>query len=311
MSKMLPLLLLALILLPCDQAPAAPRPNVLLVFIDDMGWGDFSCFGNKAASTPNIDRLAAEGIAFENFYVNLWPDDVHTPMHPPLAKWGDGAKRTLYHAVLETMDAQFAPLFDHIRSDPALRDNTVIVICSDNGPEVGFGSAAEFHGHKATLFEGGIRSPLIVWAPGLMAADRARTRNKNALLSSVDLVASLHQMCGTTPSGNLPLDGEKLRATFLGHSAAGRETPLFFRRPPDRETFRHYKDLPDLAVRDGKWKLLCDFDASNLRLHDVAADPGEKTNLAADQPEIAKRLSEKLLAWHKSMPPDNGAKNPK
>ena len=46
------------------------RPNIVLFFIDDMGWGDFSCFGNKDAGTPNIDRMAAEGIRFEQFYVN-------------------------------------------------------------------------------------------------------------------------------------------------------------------------------------------------------------------------------------------------
>ena len=48
----------------------ASQPNIVLVFIDDMGWGDFSCFGNKAAKTPNIDRMAKEGIRFEQFYVN-------------------------------------------------------------------------------------------------------------------------------------------------------------------------------------------------------------------------------------------------
>ena len=47
----------------------ADRPNVVLVFIDDMGWGDFSCFGNTEAETPNVDRLAQEGIRFEQFYV--------------------------------------------------------------------------------------------------------------------------------------------------------------------------------------------------------------------------------------------------
>ena len=46
------------------------KPNMVLVFIDDMGWGDFSCFGNRAAKTPHIDRLAKEGIRFEQFYVN-------------------------------------------------------------------------------------------------------------------------------------------------------------------------------------------------------------------------------------------------
>jgi arylsulfatase A-like enzyme len=48
----------------------ASRPNIIVVFIDDMGWGDFSCFGNKDAKTPHVDRLAAEGIRFEQFYVN-------------------------------------------------------------------------------------------------------------------------------------------------------------------------------------------------------------------------------------------------
>ena len=51
-------------------APAADRPNIVLVFIDDMGWGDFSCFGNQDTPTPQIDRLAQEGIRFEQFYVN-------------------------------------------------------------------------------------------------------------------------------------------------------------------------------------------------------------------------------------------------
>ncbi|MCP4095590.1 MAG: sulfatase-like hydrolase/transferase, partial [Planctomycetaceae bacterium] len=48
----------------------AQSPNIILVFIDDMGWGDFSCFGNQAVETQNIDRLAKEGIRFEQFYVN-------------------------------------------------------------------------------------------------------------------------------------------------------------------------------------------------------------------------------------------------
>ena len=46
------------------------KPNIIFVLIDDMGWGDFSCFGNTEAKTPNIDRLAAEGLRFSQFYVN-------------------------------------------------------------------------------------------------------------------------------------------------------------------------------------------------------------------------------------------------
>jgi uncharacterized sulfatase len=50
-------------------APAAP-PNFVVVLIDDMGWGDFSCFGNTAVQTHNADRLAAEGLRFSQYYEN-------------------------------------------------------------------------------------------------------------------------------------------------------------------------------------------------------------------------------------------------
>ncbi|MCG8698203.1 MAG: sulfatase-like hydrolase/transferase, partial [Bacteroidales bacterium] len=52
------------------KANNTSQPNFIVVFIDDMGWGDFSCFGNTNASTPNIDSLAYEGIRFHHFYVN-------------------------------------------------------------------------------------------------------------------------------------------------------------------------------------------------------------------------------------------------
>ena len=51
-------------------ASAAERPNIITVFIDDMGWTDLSCFEGSHVKTENIDRLASEGIKFTNFYVN-------------------------------------------------------------------------------------------------------------------------------------------------------------------------------------------------------------------------------------------------
>lgn len=62
--------LFSLLTLSCSNEKNAQKPNVILVFIDDMGWADFSCFGNTDAQTPNIDQLASEGISFEQFYVN-------------------------------------------------------------------------------------------------------------------------------------------------------------------------------------------------------------------------------------------------
>ncbi len=68
MSRRLATLVASLLAAPCST-PAAPPPNIVVVFIDDMGWGDFSCFGNRDAKTPNVDRLASQGIRFSQFYV--------------------------------------------------------------------------------------------------------------------------------------------------------------------------------------------------------------------------------------------------
>lgn len=447
----------------CGLSQAAARPNIVMIFIDDMGWGDFSCFGNKAAQTPNIDRMAAEGIRFEQFYVNspicspsrcalttgqypqrwrihsflnnradnerrgcaqwldpkaptlarllqqhgyatghfgkwhlggqrdvddappitaygfdesltnfegmgpkllpltmkpgdaepgkiwadaerlgkpvtwiqrstittgfidaslpfidkatatkkpffinLWPDDVHGPWWPPTHKWADD-KRGKYLAVLEEMDRQFGKLFDHLRSNPELRDNTLLLMCSDNGPEAGAGSAGPFRGGKTTLYEGGTRSPLIVWGPGLISKPHTGSVNSTSVFAAYDLAPSLLSIAKVESPG-IDFDGENLAPTLLGESNASRGAPIFWRRPPDRKTAgdKLPERLPDLAMREGKWKLLCDYDGSKPQLYDLANDRGEASNLAPQHMDIVAHMSNALLAWHQSLPPDNG-----
>ncbi|MCF8346791.1 MAG: sulfatase-like hydrolase/transferase, partial [Bacteroidales bacterium] len=59
------------LLLSCSvQQKNEQPPNILFIFIDDMGYGDLGCYGNLNVHTPNIDKLAAEGILFRQFYVN-------------------------------------------------------------------------------------------------------------------------------------------------------------------------------------------------------------------------------------------------
>ncbi|WP_296453636.1 sulfatase-like hydrolase/transferase, partial [Rubinisphaera sp.] len=71
MSKILNCVVLVVsLLIPLNSIIAESQPNVVLIFIDDMGWEDFSCFGNRDATTEHIDRMANEGIRFEQFYVN-------------------------------------------------------------------------------------------------------------------------------------------------------------------------------------------------------------------------------------------------
>ena len=450
------LFLLALALPVCSKE----RPNILLFFIDDMGWGDFSCFGNKDASTPEIDRMAAEGIRFEQFYVNspicsssrtaistgqypqrwkitsylsnrdhnnkrgmaqwldpkapmlarslqqagyatghfgkwhmggqrnvadapaitdygfdesltnfegmgpkllplvlkpgqkepgkiwgdaerlgegyrwmlrskitggfvdaaisfiakarndkkpfyinLWPDDVHSPFWPPVDKWADG-KRGLYHSVLQEMDRQFGKLFELIRGDAVLRENTLVLICSDNGPERGAGSAGPFRGFKTHLYEGGVRSSLIAWGPGVLK--KKNHVDSKTVFTAIDLVPTLLKLTGVPTPKGAKYDGEELPGAVLGEGGS-RKAPIFFRRPPDRDAFYGDNDLPDLAIREGNWKLLCEYDGSEPELYDLFYDPGEEECMANKHPDIVERMAKKLIDWHKSMPPDNGA----
>ncbi len=449
-----------------EKSNTQQRPNIIMIFIDDMGWGDFSCFGNKDAQTPNVDRLAAEGIRFSQFYVNspicspsrcalttgqyphrwritsylnnradnerrgvaqwldptaptmarfmqqsgyatghfgkwhlggqrdvddappitsygfdesltnfegmgakllpltvkpgdkepakiwadaerlgqpvtwmlrseitsgfiakaipfidkatqankpffinLWPDDVHGPWWPPVDKWADG-KRGLYLSVLQEMDRQFGKLFDHIRNTPGLRDNTLILVCSDNGPEQGAGSAGPFRGNKTTLYEGGVRSPLVAWGPGLIDKSKFGTHNETSVFAAIDLARSILAISKTAAPSDVNFDGEDLSSVLLGKSTASRTATICWRRPPDRPTWSPSPNtteaLPDLAIRDKDWKLLCSYDGSSSQLYDLTNDRSETTNVAGKHPEIVAMLTESLLAWHHSLPSDNG-----
>ncbi|MBN2291428.1 MAG: sulfatase-like hydrolase/transferase, partial [Pirellulales bacterium] len=70
------MLIFAILFLPvgtaeCEDNPQKRRaPNIVIILVDDMGYGDLSCYGNKALKTPNIDRLARRGVKFTQFYVN-------------------------------------------------------------------------------------------------------------------------------------------------------------------------------------------------------------------------------------------------
>ncbi|MEZ5301477.1 MAG: sulfatase-like hydrolase/transferase [Verrucomicrobiales bacterium] len=64
------LALVTLFIAATSASHAAAPPNFVFVFIDDMGWGDLSCFGGEGPETEHIDRLASEGLRFTNFYVN-------------------------------------------------------------------------------------------------------------------------------------------------------------------------------------------------------------------------------------------------
>jgi uncharacterized sulfatase len=90
-----------------------------------------------------------------------------------------------------------------------------------------------------------------------MAEKAKGTSNKKSIFSAIDLVPTLLEITGTKVPEGIKFDGESLPSVLLGKSIESRKQDLHFRRPPDRDSFYAVKDLPDLAIRSGKWKLLC------------------------------------------------------
>jgi uncharacterized sulfatase len=138
--------------------------------------------------------------------------------------------------------------------------------------------------------------------------DKAKvgTLDASSVFAAMDLAPSLAHLAGAkAPEG---LDGADLTGTLLGRAPASHPGPIFWRRPPERKVWLPALAVPqpDLAVRDGDWKLLCEYDGSKPLLYDLAKDQGETTDLAAKEPAVVARLTAAVLAWHRSMPADNG-----
>lgn len=425
-----------------NTAPAAPaqrRPNVLFIFTDDMGAGDLGCTGGTEVKTPALDRLAAEGLRFTQFYVAspicspsrvgvttgmaparwrindylherqanrdhgqadwldpkaptlarvfkeagyatahigkwhlgggrdvtdaplptaygfdeslvsshplegmgpaldpkmprhattaalvdrtidfvrraggrpffvaLWPMDVHTPHVPDpaaLPRYADApAARRRFDAVLDTYDRHLGRLLDFLR-DAGLEENTIVLFSSDNGPEPSFEHrrTGGLRGMKWSLYEGGIRTPFIIRWKGMIPAGRV---NADTVLAAVDLLPSLAAMTGAALPAGFEGDGEDLSAALLGKPAE-RKSPLFWEygRANDYLKPRETGDRsPNVAMREGRWKLLVNADGSGAELYNLAADPRETVNLAAQQPDVTRHLTDRALRWRRSLP---------
>jgi arylsulfatase A-like enzyme len=230
------------------------------------------------------------------FYVNLWLDDVHSPVQAPPDLRGDGTREANYLGVIKEMDRQLGRVFDFIRSQASLRDNTLILLSSDNGPEDGHGSAGGLRGGKASLYEGGIRSPLIVWYGGMAAAAVGSTNDKT-VLAAMDIPPSVLALTGVRATAGTDFDGLNMSDALVGRGSPRRERAIMWVRPPDRPG--PDGSWPDLAIREGDWKLLVHRDGARPQLFNIADDPREADNLAEKHPQRVTQLSEKVVRWDK------------
>ncbi|MGB8168628.1 MAG: sulfatase-like hydrolase/transferase [Chthoniobacteraceae bacterium] len=293
--------------------PAAP------LGLKSMPWAK-EC---EPQQVPRHDRtrwMVDEALAFakrnatQPWLVNLWFDDVHTPHVPSdeqKAGAGEGVGNAEYRAVLRETDRQIGRLLDGLR-ELQLDQNTIVLLSGDNGPQPSFDRArtAGMRGMKWSLYEGGIRTPLIARWPGSIPPGRV---NETTVVGAVDFFPTLCGLAGVLVPEPVKFDGEDQSAVFKG-TPKPRAAPLFWeygRKPPAEGAGKirafPYPNEPDskspnVAIRDGDWKLLINADGTGAELYDLATDRNEAHNLALEKPDVARRLSTAVLTWRKSLP---------
>jgi arylsulfatase A-like enzyme len=238
----------------------------------------------------------------------------HTMPHTRLAaseQFKGRSPRGLYGDVIEEIDFNVGRILDSVKK-LGLEKNTYVLFTSDNGPWLiknknhadghlpgdHGGSAGPLRSGKVSTFEGGVRVPTVLWAPGRVP--QGTTCDKIA--STMDILPTLAALAGVEPPQDRVIDGEDIRHLFHGK---------FEEANPDKAFF-YYLRVHLQAVRQGKWKLHLPRDekqpgtepflvnghiAPDDRvgfnepfLIDLKKDLGETTNVAGKHPEVVEKL---------------------
>ncbi len=228
------------------------------------------------------------------FFLFFASHDLHVPRLPHERFRGKSGLGPRGDAILE-LDWSVGEVLDTL-DRLKLADDTLVVFCSDNGPVLDDGykddavrllgkhtPAGPFRGAKGTTFEAGTRTPLLTRWPA-----RIKPGVSDAVVCTIDLASSLAALVGTPVPAGACLDSFDVLPALLGEpGAAGR----------DHLVQQANAGLAgNLGLRVGDWKLLRTGakKPAGPALYDLAADPGETTDVAAKHPGVIKRLGAQL-----------------
>ncbi len=281
-------------------------------------WWDDPGFRARA-SEMLVDELIQflEKNPEQPIYANLWLLDPHATLNPteeqmaPYAHLRPGrgvtypGAMTVYYSVVTNLDAQIGRLLARL-DELGLADNTILIFSSDNGPEdiciPGSSHSAAgdtpFRGRKRSLYDGGIRMPFIVSWPGTIPQGKV---NNSSVIGAVDLLPTLCAVAGIDTSALPDLDGEDI-SDILSGNCRQRTKPLYWDwRFNQAGSLIHHS--PQLAIREGNWKLLMNRDGGRVELYDLSDNRLEVDNVANQYPDVAAQLARRLLDWHRTLPP--------
>jgi arylsulfatase A-like enzyme len=201
-----------------------------------------------------------------------------------------------YAAQVGRIDSDVGELLDLLK-ELAIDDNTLVIITGDNGssfaPESKIGkrfnqAANGLRGFKRGLYEGALRQACIARWPGTVPAGRV----SDEPWAFWDFLPTAAELAGAAIPEECKTDGLSLVAHLKGGPA------------PKRDSFywELHEGKPIQAVRFGNWKAVKNGPKAKIELYDLAKDPGEKNNLAADKPELVQQAAELMMAHHSPSP---------
>lgn len=250
----------------------------------------------EEAQSRIVERYTDEAVAFirehrdRPFFLYLPHSAVHTPIHPGAAFSGKSANGRFGDWV-EEVDWSTGRIVEVLR-ELKLERNTLLIFTSDNGPWLvkgaDGGSAGPLRGGKGSTWEGGVRVPTLAWWPGRIPAGSVC----DAVAGTIDLLPTCVALAGGTVPAEPVIDGRDISALLFGKTT---QSP--------REAHYYFAGYTLQAVRQGPWKLAIapqpqtmgkgvadDARGDRPRLYNLDEEIGERTNLAAQHPEVVERL---------------------
>lgn len=244
----------------------------------------------------------------EPFFISLWFHTVHTPIQgkPELVNRfaakspGERHNHPEYAAMVASLDENVGRVLQTL-DDLKLSDDTVVILTSDNGG-VDFPSRkagdrvptvnTPWRSGKGTLYEGGIRVPLMIRWPGLTSAGTTC----DEMVTSEDFFPTLAE--GLDLPGDHPpnLDGTSLVSLLDNPTERLDRDTLFWHYP-------HYypRMTPGSAVRSGDWKLIHSYEDDSVELFNLEHDPSETTDVSSLHPDQVRELQVRLDTWRRNV----------
>lgn len=260
------------------------------------------------------DRLTDEAIRVidragsKPFFLYLAHHAPHTPIeakedlvrrYREKQKPGQRHANPVYAAMVHSLDESVGRIVDHL-NQRGLADRTVVVFVSDNGGQIGKFDDVQVTNNqplrsgKGSLYEGGVRVPLLVRWPENQQAGATCTEP----VWVGDLFPTLLELAGLADRlpKDLILDGRSLVPLLRDPNGRLDREALFFHYP-------HYYSTtaPASAVRERDWKLIEYFEDARTELYHLSEDLGEQTDVAARHPDRVSAMHAKLTQWRKEV----------